>query len=122
MKIEDVAKVCHCVNKAFCESIGDHSQVDWNDAPEWQKYSAIDGVVFHLKNQNSKPEDSHNKWLKTKFNDGWKYGPVKNAETKEHPSCVPYDELPVTERTKDYLFQAVCHSLSNHVTDYWENM
>ena len=26
--------------------------------------------------------------------DGWKYGPVKDPEKKEHPCFVPYDDLP----------------------------
>ena len=36
---------------------------------------------------------------------------VKDAERKEHPCCVPYDALPVEQKTKDYLFRAVVHAL-----------
>ena len=39
MNIKQIAKTCHEVNKAFCESIGDASQPSWNDAPQWQKIS-----------------------------------------------------------------------------------
>lgn len=113
MTIEQIAQVAHEINKAFCESIGDNSQPDWDNAPDWQKESAIKGVEFHLQNPNASPSDSHTSWLAQKAEDGWKYGPVKNAETKEHPCFVPYMELPVEQRSKDYLFKQVIHSLKN---------
>lgn len=115
MSIENIAQVAHEINKAFCESIGDNSQPTWKDAPEWQKSSAINGVKFHLENPNAGPDESHKSWLKQKEEEGWKYGPVKNPETKEHPCFVSYDELPVNQRSKDYLFKQVVHSLKNQL-------
>lgn len=115
MSIENVARVAHEINKAYCESIGDNSQPVWEDAPDWQKSSAIAGVKFHLENPTVGPDASHNNWLKQKEEEGWKYGPEKNPETKEHPCCVPYDELPVSQRTKDYLFKQIVHSLKNQL-------
>lgn len=111
MKVEQIAKVAHEVNKAFCESIGDTSQPSWNDAPEWQKSSAINGVNFHLNNPDASPSASHESWLKQKEEEGWKYGAIKNPEAKEHPCFIPYDQLPVEQRSKDYLFKQVIHSL-----------
>ncbi|WP_217706289.1 hypothetical protein [Paenalkalicoccus suaedae] len=67
--IELIAKVCHSVNKAYCESINDFSQVDWEDAPEWQVDSAINGVKYHLENDVT-PEQSHESWLKQKTRRG----------------------------------------------------
>jgi hypothetical protein len=110
MKTNKIAKVCHEVNKAYCEAIGDNSQPSWEDAPDWQKESAIKGVEFHLSNPNSKPQDSHESWMKEKIDTGWKYGSVKDADKKEHPCMVPYEELPIEQRIKDYLFIAVVHS------------
>ena len=88
MSIENIARVAHEINKAYCESIGDNSQPVWEDAPDWQKSSAIAGVKFHLENPTVGPDASHNNWLKQKEEEGWKYGPEKNPETKEHPCCV----------------------------------
>lgn len=107
-----IAQVCHEVNKAFCESIGDSSQPDWKNAPDWQKESAINGVQFHLDNPDASPSASHDNWLKQKEVDGWKYGPVKDADLKEHPCFVQYDQLPVEQRSKDFLFKQIVHSLS----------
>jgi hypothetical protein len=44
--------------------------------------------------------------------DGWKYGPVKDPEKKEHPCFVPYDRLPTEQKAKDYIFGAVVKSLA----------
>lgn len=39
--VEKIAVVCHQANKAWCEMNGDFSQVDWHEAPEWQRNSAV---------------------------------------------------------------------------------
>lgn len=107
MNIEQIAKICHEVNKSYCESIGDNSQPKWEDAPEWQKSSAINGVKFHLENDVT-PEQSHENWLKQKLEEGWVYGKEKDVEKKTHPCIKRYDELPKYQRAKDSLFKAVC--------------
>ena len=107
IKIEQCARICHEVNKTYCESIGDNSQVPWKDIPAWQKNSAINGVKFHLDNPDSTPEDSHINWMKEKEKDGWVLGPIKDATTKEHPCMVPYKDLPKQQQTKDSLFIAI---------------
>lgn len=113
MSIERIAGVCHAVNRAFCQAMGDQSQPTWAEAPEWQRSSAINGVKHALENPDAKPEDSHNSWLEEKRQDGWRYGPVKNPEAKEHPCFVPYDQLPVEQKAKDYLFLAVVRAMAD---------
>jgi hypothetical protein len=110
---EQIAKIAHEINRAYCNAIGDYSQPSWENAPEWQKNSALIGVDFHLQNPDALPSQSHESWLKQKQEEGWKYGPVKNTETKEHPCFVPYLELPIEQRAKDYLFKQVVESFSN---------
>lgn len=108
----EIARVCHEVNRAYCQSLGDHSQPAWEDAPEWQKESALTGVNLHIDNPNAGVEDSHQSWFAQKVADGWTYGPVKDAEKKEHPCMVPYDQLPQYQQAKDYIFRAVVHALA----------
>lgn len=110
--VERIANLCHNVNKAYCESIGDMSQPAWEDAPEWQKSSAINGVKFHIENDVT-PEMSHENWLKQKLEEGWVYGKVKDPAAKTHPCIMRYDELPKYQRAKDKLFKAVCDSFKN---------
>lgn len=102
--IERIAKLAHEANKQYCESIGDMSQPTWEDAPDWQKQSAINGVKHVLDNPDATPEDSHNSWLKEKQADGWKYGPVKDPQKKEHPCFVSYEQLPKEQQAKDFIF------------------
>ena len=106
-----IARVAHEINRAYCASLGDASQPAWEDAPEWQKASALAGVDMHLANPDATPEQSHESWLAQKSAEGWKYGPVKDAEKKEHPCCVPYADLPAEQKAKDYLFRGVVHAL-----------
>jgi hypothetical protein len=109
MNVATIARIAHEVNRAYCASIGDHSQPAWEDAPEWQRNSAVAGVTAHLANDLT-PEQSHESWLAVKMVDGWKYGPAKDAEKKEHPCFCPYADLPAEQRAKDYLFRGVVHA------------
>lgn len=115
MKVQDLARVCHQVNRAYCQALGDHSQEPWERAPTWQRDSAIKGVLFHLTRPVALPEASHESWLAEKVKEGWKYGAVKDPVKKEHPCFVPYDQLPPEQRAKDYLFCAVVDSLRSQV-------
>ncbi len=102
---ERLAEAVHMMNRAYCTTIGDESQPTWELAPQWQKDSAIEGVKEFLKNPDLSPEEMHQKWYDFKEKDGWKYGPVKDVEKKEHPCMVTYDKLPLQQKFKDLLFQ-----------------
>lgn len=115
MKVEQIAEVCHETNRAYCAVLGDNSQAPWAHAPEWQRISAVNGVRFHMENPDSGPSHSHESWLAEKAADGWKYGPVKDAEKKEHPCFVPYEELPAAQKAKDALFIGVVRALRGMV-------
>lgn len=104
-----IARVCHEANRAYCMSLGDDSQPSWEDAPKWQKDSAVAGVEFHMKGDHQ-PSDSHQNWMDQKIAEGWVYGPEKDPEKKEHPCMVPYDDLPIEQRTKDFIFIGIVHS------------
>jgi len=110
--IEEIARACHEVNRAFCKSIGDDSQTAWEHAPEWQRKSAILGVEHALQNPYANAGDSHRSWLAEKERDGWKFGPAKDVSKKEHPCFVPFDKLPREQQAKDFLFLAVVRGLS----------
>ena len=109
--MEHIAKVCHEVNRAYCISIGDNSHPSWEDAPEWLKGTIINGVSFHTENPDTGPEALHESWMKEKEADGWKYGPLKNVELKEHPCFVQYEHLPIHQKAKDHIFKEICKQL-----------
>lgn len=111
LEIEKIAKACHEVNRAYCLSLGYASQPAWEDAPQWQKDSAILGVKLHVNNPNAGPQASHESWMDQKIADGWKYGPTKDPEAKIHPCIVPFEKLPVEQQAKDFIFRAVVHQM-----------
>ena len=111
MTIEQVAEVCHEVNRAYCGSMGDGSQVAWGDSPEWQRESAVNGVKAHISGGGLTPQQSHESWLAEKVENGWVYGPKKDATAKTHPCCVAYEYLPREQRAKDYIFGAIVAAL-----------
>jgi len=111
MEYEQVARICHAANKAYCETIGDLSQRSWREAEDWQRNSAIKGVAFRTESlaNGVAPAASaqHESWLAEKAREGWKFGPVKDVQRKEHPCFLPYEELPIEQRIKDYIFVAI---------------
>lgn len=63
------------------------------------------GVRFIVENPDADLSASHDNWLKQKVAEGWVYGEVKDPEAKTHPCCVPYEELPESQKFKDLLFR-----------------
>ena len=112
-KIILAARIAHEINRAYCAFLGDGSQEPWDKAPEWQRESIIAGMRAHFANPDMTARDSHNAWCDHKFAEGWRYGPVKDADAKEHPCMVPYRELPSDQRLKDHLFKAVATAMRN---------
>lgn len=106
-----VARACHEVNRAYCQALGDSSQPAWEDAPDWQKDSAMLGVELHMSGDHG-PEASHASWMAQKVADGWVYGETKDPEKKTHPCLVPFEQLPKEQQAKDYLFRAVVLALT----------
>ncbi len=102
--IRAAAREAHEANRRYCISIGDDSQPPWEDAPDWQKKSAMAGAEAIYVDPSTTPRQSHEGWLKIKKRAGWIYGEVKDPAAKTHPCMVPYDKLPDEQRKKDSIF------------------
>jgi len=111
--VTDIAKACHNKNKALCDANEDFSQVEWSKATSWQKESAIDGVLYKLKNPEVTPHDMHDNWLKDKIGQGWVYGDVKDEHKKTHPNMVMYWDLSEHDKLKDYSFASTVDEMVN---------
>ncbi len=120
MKIEDIARITHEVNRIYCAALRDLSQVPWSQAPGWQKESAVNGVLFHLDNPEASAADSHENWMRHKIDEGWSYGEEKDPAKKKHPWLIPFDDLPRAQRYKNHLFRDLVHMLSEYL-DFDEN-
>jgi class 3 adenylate cyclase len=46
-------------------------------------------------------ENTHDVWAQQRMAEGWRYGPERSDRRKEHPSLVPYERLPESEKEYD---------------------
>lgn len=111
IEIGPIARVCHEANRAWCAAHGDMSQMPWDEAPNWQKQSCIDGVSFVLSFPDAGDHAQHDNWLKFKAAEGWAYGAAKDPAVKTHPCMVPFDCLPPIQQAKDRMFRAIVLAL-----------
>lgn len=112
MYIDDIARIALETNRAYCRTLGDHSQLTWDAAAAEIRESAISGVQAVLEHPEITPEMLHKKWCDFKLGAGWVYGAKKDERAKTHPCLVPYNELPDMQRVKDKLFRAVVLALA----------
>ncbi|MEU3000187.1 RyR domain-containing protein [Streptomyces sp. NPDC006995] len=107
---EEIAQVCHEANRAWQQITGDPvPSPAWDEAPAWQRDSAIDGVRHAL--NGATPAQLHQSWCDAKRADGWRHGAVKDEQARTHPCLVPYGDLPDEQLRKDSLFAAVVSAL-----------
>lgn len=107
-----IAKTCHEAVRALCQAFGDNSVKPWEEAEQWQIDSTFQQIQFAIENPNTPVSSTHDSWSAQKIADGWKYGPVKDGNLKEHPCLVPFEELPQFQQAKDYLFAAIVKSFT----------
>lgn len=112
-RIDHAARVAHETNRAWCVANGDDSQPSWEEAPEWQKSSAVNGVMFHMSNPEAGDSASHDSWMAEKVAAGWVYGDVKDpdATPPTHPCIVPFEQLPKHQQIKDAIFRSIVHAI-----------
>jgi hypothetical protein len=111
--VSSLAKLIH-------KCVGTIPRIDGSKPPKWSKLSFEDKqlsyrAIINILNNYPKftPEDAHEVWMKAKINQGWKYGEQYNETAKLHPSIVPYDELPDSEKLKDEIWASLIKSFRN---------
>lgn len=107
----EIAEIAHETNRIYCQTIGDYSQEVWDFCEQWQRLSSLDGVRAIEREVVTRPEQSHENWLKHKEDEGWLWGPEKNTDLSAgkltHPCMVPFKELPHEQQIKDQLFFSI---------------
>jgi len=109
-KIERIAKVVHETNRILQEIAGEKISPHWEELPQNMKDVTMGGVKQAIET-NVTAAESHDNWVKMKEADGWKYGPVKDAEKKKHPLMVPFDEMKPIDKAKDSLLIVVTNAM-----------
>ena len=107
--VEIAARAVHEANRAYCLSVGDTSQVAWEDVTEAIKEVVRNGVRGILSGDTA--ATSHERWADKMRADGWVYGGIKDPVAKTHPCIVPYAVLPEAQQLKDHLFGAVARAV-----------
>lgn len=106
----DIASIIHEANRACGEVIGE-PLLPWDEAPEYQRTATHNGVLMYIDSYAAgvpvTPSMSHQKWMEGLLADGWEWGLVKDQTLKQHPCLVEYDELPVKQRLKDSIMDAL---------------
>jgi len=102
-----VAQIVHEAIRAYQAALSEAAAEPWEDAEDWQREATLSGVGFVLEHPDAPACAQHEQWMADKLAQGWRYGAVKDAGRRTHPSLVPYTELPESERRKDALFRAV---------------
>ncbi len=46
-------------------------------------------------------QNNHDHWARQRIQEGWRYGPRRDDNKKEHPDLVPYEQLPESEKEYD---------------------
>ncbi len=105
--IDEVARMCHLVNREYSRAFGDKGIPNWDNATEEQRHSTRFGVAMVLDHPYVTPRELHESWLATYQKNGWRHGEVTDREAKTHKDLLPFDELPPEVRMKDVLFRAV---------------
>ena len=68
----------------------------------------IDEIVEKL------AKNTHENWAYMRMSHGWRYGPGRNDESKEHPCLVPFEKL--SEAEKEYDRKVVREMLKTLLT------
>ena len=114
VQIETVAELAHEIIRALAHETDGTVMPPWSEAPEWMQKSSLEMVTAMYKDPSLPASHFHDVWMKQRTDAGWKWGPVRNEETKENPAMVPYTDLPPHQRAKDAALKAMVATIKKH--------
>ncbi len=76
-----------------------HNKDEYNPAPIDTSHVVLPDAVNELTELLAR--NAHEVWAQTRLAEGWRWGPERNDDRKEHPCLVPYEELPEVEKDFD---------------------
>ena len=93
----------------IAKSVNDELRKHFGQKPSPVKASGKAAQYMYENSFPLDPEASWKRWKKERLEQGWVYGWEYDAEKKTHPNLTEsYSALNFNERTKDYVFWAVC--------------
>lgn len=119
---ERIAKASYEATRAWREAAdeaaGGDARVPWDEAEQWRRDSALEGVKRAVLDGRT-PEQLHESWRKDRLERGWKHGPVRDVATKEDPHLKPFAELGDSLKRKADLFASIAHTLFKCGKERW---
>lgn len=110
-QIEKIAQTAHSANRTWSHIHGDFSQGPWIEQSAEYRRMMRHGVLAQLKDPERSPEENHNAWKQAVEADGWTWGPKRDEALRKNPAIVPWEDLPVEQRRKNAMFQAIVGAL-----------
>lgn len=107
MTPEEIARVAHATNVAYCEVRGLDRKEAWDDTDPQIRQGTTAAVRQTLMKPDISPDESHAAWMKDRAEAGWVYDKEYSVVRRTHPNMRPYHYLSVEEKTKDALFLAI---------------
>lgn len=110
------ARAFYATHQSLSEAVG-IPQRAWDELPAWQQDAMVD--VTRRCMVGATPEQMHALWVQHYSAHGWTYGPQKNWETKQHPTIMAWQHLPVRYQARFKLWQAIVMTLMLETPDYF---
>jgi len=88
----------------------------WDDLPEDNRIAAFNLTAYTYDHPDITDKELHDEWVKTKLNDGWKYGIKLDNDKKENPNIVEYENIPLHFRISSNIFRNVILSSSKLIS------
>jgi hypothetical protein len=108
---EDLADIIHGAHARLNARLGDpYSDEPHAALPGWHREMLARRV--RLIRQGCSPADVQADWVECMLAQGWKPGPVKDLEKKEHPNLRDYAELDLISRRKVLLAFRIVYALT----------
>jgi hypothetical protein len=102
---EQIAVVIHEANRAIQKVMGQPIDPPWEEA-DWRQKSTLESIEA-MERGEVDFEEQHERWLTERTDEGWAYGPVKDADKKTSPLLLSWDNLPEQEKAKNYVRLAI---------------
>jgi RyR domain len=113
-----IAYLIHNITSHFPRTDGSLVPV-WCDLNDEQKQHAAQAVEKIMSSESRTPEELHNLWMEPLVSNGWTKGEY-NLNLKQHPSIMPFDELPDSEILKDELWYHLTECFRKYYTSVEE--
>ena len=108
-----LAESCYEATKVISEQILSEEKKEWKLVDSDDKAKLLNAVNRAIEKRITDPSVSHGEWITDMIKDGWQYGEKYDEVKKTHPCMIPYDQLPVGQQTKDYIFLAILKPFYN---------